>query len=310
MVPTFHIDQSDYLIAFGADFLETWISPVEYAKKFASMRTLKEGARGSFVYIRPRVSMTAANADRRIIVPPGASREIAEAITSDDDTRINEAANKFGINPVQLRSIAVDLAGAKRPLALPGTNPDAAFAASLINSKRAASLVDTERPHALTRTAASADLTSLVDDIDKGDVDVLVILRANQAYAMPAASGFLQALERVPSVISLSSFMDETTAKADWVLPSNTPLESWGDYAPYADVRNLMQPTMGTLFDTKQAGDILIGLLKEAGLEPGKVLGAESFYGYLRRAWEGSDWEGLVQRGGDWGEHAAGPQAL
>ena len=33
-------------------------------------------------------------------------------------------------------------------------------------------------------------------------------------------------------VVSLSSFIDDTTARADVVLPSHTYLESWGDDIP------------------------------------------------------------------------------
>jgi molybdopterin-containing oxidoreductase family iron-sulfur binding subunit len=309
VVPSYHIEQSDYLISFGADFLETWISPVEYARKFATMRTLKNGARGRFAYVGPRVSMTAANADTRMIVPPGAFQDIARAIVSYGYMVTADVAKRYGLDAAQLWRIGGDLVEAKSPVALPGTDSDAAEAAWIVNNMRSDRLVDLKRPHALMRAASSADMTSLVHDIDRGDIDVLVIYRANPVYDMPVSSGFLHALERVPTVISLSSFMDETTAKADWVLPSNTPLESWGDYAPYPDVKNLMQPVMGTLFDTRQTGDILIGLMKEAGLDPAKVLGADSSYGYLRRNWamsqahhaaSDSDWEALVQKGGVW----------
>ena len=41
LIPTYHIEDVDYLISFGADFLETWLSPTEYSKKFSKMHSLK-----------------------------------------------------------------------------------------------------------------------------------------------------------------------------------------------------------------------------------------------------------------------------
>ena len=59
--------------------------------------------------------------------------------------------------------------------------------------------------------------------------------------------------------------MDETAALADWVLPIDSPLESWGDYEPVTRRSVLMQPAMGRIFDTRAAGDILLALARAAG---------------------------------------------
>ncbi len=68
-IPTYHIDQADLLISFGADFLETWLSPVEYTRMFTAFREPKNGRESPFVYVGPRLSLTAANADRWIASP-------------------------------------------------------------------------------------------------------------------------------------------------------------------------------------------------------------------------------------------------
>ena len=58
--------------------------------------------------------------------------------------------------------------------------------------------------------------------------------------------------------MSFASIPDETSARADLVLPDHTPLESWGDAAPRPGVRSLVQPTLRPLFDTRALGDTLI----------------------------------------------------
>lgn len=50
---SYHMDQADILVSFGADFLETWLSPVEYAWKFKAMHALKDGNKNLFFQIAP-----------------------------------------------------------------------------------------------------------------------------------------------------------------------------------------------------------------------------------------------------------------
>ncbi|MCE5197429.1 4Fe-4S dicluster domain-containing protein [bacterium] len=302
VVPSFNIADSDYLIAFGCDFLETWVSPVEFAGQFEVMRRVVGGKRGRFIYVGPRVSMTAANADVRIIVPPGAASEVASALLGR--ASVGGVARKYDLDPRVLSDAAQGLASARAPLALPGWDIDSAQAAAAVNAGRAAGLVNTGRPHAITGISSMADMTALISDMDGGRVDALIIQGANPVYGLPESARFVDALKRVGMVVSLSSFMDETSSRADWVLPSNTPLESWGDYRPYPDVANLMQPTMGLLWNTRHTGDILIELAQRSGAN----LGAANFLNYLKRQWgvpagagqASPEWDSLLRVGGRW----------
>ncbi|RQW78336.1 MAG: molybdopterin-binding oxidoreductase, partial [Geobacter sp.] len=77
-VPSYNIEQCNFVISFAADFLETWISPVSYAAQFAKMHAYQgRGAMNRMVYVGPRLSMTAANADDFVQVPPGYERLMA-----------------------------------------------------------------------------------------------------------------------------------------------------------------------------------------------------------------------------------------
>jgi molybdopterin-containing oxidoreductase family iron-sulfur binding subunit len=124
--------------------------------------------------------------------------------------------------------------------------------------------------------------------------------------------GFADALENVGLVVSFASYMNETTAAADLILPDHTPLESWGDQQPEIGVHGLMQPTISPLFDTRHTGDVLITVASNIG---GAVAGRfqwVDYQGYLRDEWQAvhSDfapredfedfWRSAVQRGGVW----------
>jgi molybdopterin-containing oxidoreductase family iron-sulfur binding subunit len=77
-LPSYRMDQADLLVSFGADFLETWLSPVEYARKFKEMHALKNGRKGFFAHVAPYQSLTGANAD--LWVPCNADGEWAVAL--------------------------------------------------------------------------------------------------------------------------------------------------------------------------------------------------------------------------------------
>jgi len=70
LMPDFDIENTNYILSFGADFLDTWVSPVRYARGYGQFRQGNR-PRGHMVHVGPRFSMTAANADRWMYVQPG-----------------------------------------------------------------------------------------------------------------------------------------------------------------------------------------------------------------------------------------------
>jgi molybdopterin-containing oxidoreductase family iron-sulfur binding subunit len=120
----------------------------------------------------------------------------------------------------------------------------------------------------------------------------------------------------VKHVVSFSSSSDETTELAWLGLPAHTPLEAWGDHEPVAGVRGLQQPVMAPVFDTRQLGDILLGVAKELGDPVQSALPYEDFLEYLRGEWARlagkadfeAFWTDALKRGGLFEERP--PQAV
>ena len=81
VLPDFDIENSRYVLSFGADFLSTWLSPVRYARGYGEFRSQVNGKkRGTFTHVDPRYSMTAANADQWIPIAPGKEGILALSI--------------------------------------------------------------------------------------------------------------------------------------------------------------------------------------------------------------------------------------
>ena len=122
-MPDFDIENTRYLLSFGADFLNTWVSPVRYARGYGEFRQ-GDRQRGTMVHADSRLSMTAANADEWLYVQPGQegllALSIAQVIISEslgvpeavDDLTAGRAVDLSQFEPERVAGdIIGDMAG-------------------------------------------------------------------------------------------------------------------------------------------------------------------------------------------------------
>jgi molybdopterin-containing oxidoreductase family iron-sulfur binding subunit len=331
-VPFHDFERADLIVSFGADFLETWLSTVSQSRAFAEARRPGNGRTVRAVHFESRLSLTASSADEWIRVEPGSEGALAAAmvrtiveegrvqaagITGDDLARIRAlvadwtpeaAAARSGVPAgriVQLaRAFSDPGAGPGRTLAagggvaVSGSSGTAAQVAVALLNYVAGNVGSTVRfaPDGLWDDVSTyADLLELADAMRDGAVELVILHQVNPVHTLPAAADFGSALDAVPFVAATSSCPDETTARADLILPAHTPLESWGDHRPSTGQHGLMQPTMRPLYDTRHFGDILLGAGRAAlaGAADGGIempvgtppLPEEEFYEVLRNEW-------------------------
>ena len=60
-------------------------------------------------------------------------------------------------------------------------------------------------------------------------MNALLVSGANPVYSTADAKAFQKAMEKIPYVVSFSSYMDETAMQADLILPNHNYLERYGD---------------------------------------------------------------------------------
>ena len=110
-MPDFDIENAAFVLSFGADFLNTWVSPVRYARGYGQFRQ-GDRERGTMVHVDSRFSMTGANADEWVYVKPGMegllALSIAQVIVSEG-LGDGEAANALtgGSPPVEPMALQV-----------------------------------------------------------------------------------------------------------------------------------------------------------------------------------------------------------
>jgi len=311
-IPTYHIDKTKYLLSFGADFIETWLSPVEYTKQFSKMHSYKDKTMGKFVHVEPRASLTASSADEWVSIKPGTegmlALGIANAIVQSGHSpngggglggllskySADKVSEMTGVSEQIITQIAKEFSTMQPSLAIGGgvsvtsTNATQTLVAINILNYVAGNIgktVDFGDTLTISNVNSFQDITSLVSSMENGEVDILFIYDVNPAFTLPNQLNFKEAAGKVPFIVSFSSFMDETTEMANLILPNNTPLESWGDYTPRESVHALVQPVMSPVFNTKSTGDVILSLSGQVEELNGRFT-QTTFYDYLRDSWK------------------------
>lgn len=328
-LPYYDLQNTNYLLSFGADFLGNWISPVHHGLGFGRSRAARPDTRGRFVQIEPRMSISGAAADEWIAARPGTEGLLALGLAhhilasgghdgSDRDQwaatlepySVDRVAEHTGIPANTIRRLADTFAATDPSLAIAGgaagaysNAVDTLVAVNALNYLagsvgQAGGLLFNAVPAfdagSLSRQASYAEMVQLAEDARQGRIEVLILNHANPLFTLPASAEFRAALERIPMIVSLSAFADETTAMADLILPSHSYLESWGDDFPEPGVGfpvgSISQPVVSPLYNTRATGDIILELAQKTGF--GAALPWTSM---KQRLMEG--WREIYQRG-------------
>jgi anaerobic selenocysteine-containing dehydrogenase len=255
-LPFFDIGNADLVLSFGANFLETWLSPVAYNLAYAKMRRGNPKRRGYFIQFESRMSSTAAKADQWIPIRPGTEGLVALAIgrllaearggalpqvfASVDPKSI---ASEAEVSLETLHDIIQHIRESSNPIAIPG-----ASAMGLSNGLQVAeailsfnALTDnfgkaggvflsplSPNEDAYHRPASMQEMADFVDQMKSGGIKTLFVHGVNPVFELPKSLGFVEALENVGTVISFATFSDETAVASDYIFPDRHGLESWG----------------------------------------------------------------------------------
>jgi anaerobic selenocysteine-containing dehydrogenase len=100
-------------------------------------------------------------------------------------------------------------------------------------------------------------------------IQALFAAGANPLYSLPDAKAVKAALDKVPFIVSFSSYMDETAQYSDIILPNHTYLERYEDVPPpiglHKPVIGLTRPVVSPQLNTKHLGDVILSIAKGLG---------------------------------------------
>lgn len=323
-IPYYDLQNARYVLNFGADLFGSWVSPVNFGMQFGEFRQGRPGIRGKLVHVEPRMSITGAAADTWVPLPPGHEGLLAMAIAQSliaqglaaPGYEVNlpaleayapeRLAERLGLPASRIHELAREFGTRKPAIAIAGgsmaaqTNGAAAIAAvhalnQLVGSVGvpggvlASAVTPLREINALPPTRFQS-VRELTDRMRQGRVQVLMVHEIDPVYLLPEAMGFREALAEVPFIASFSSFIDDTTAWADMILPDHSFLESWGLQVPDPNVRipaaSSLQPVMRPLYGTRPLPDVLLSLGQSLGAEQASSLPWPSYTALVKTTWE------------------------
>ena len=291
VLPTYKFNQADLIVSFGADFLGTWIAPIEFTRQYSSRRKISKGntAISRHIQFESTLSLTGSNADYRLPMNPSEEGSILVEL-------YNKLAVKAGKKGVAEPGLKIDIgnlaeeiwAKKGKTLVVSGSNDiQIQVLVNKINHLVGSygTTIDLDTP-TYYRQGVDSKMADLVQRLEKEEIKGIILYNVNPAYDYPQADRFAKALAKTALSVSFAETLDETASLVNFVCPDHHFLESWNDAEPRKNSYSLAQPTINKLFDTRQAQE---SLLKWAGLI-GPVTDANKedspYYLYIKKYWE------------------------
>ena len=300
VIPAYHFDATRMIVSFDADFLGTWISPVEFAAQYVKTRKISNPSKPAMsrhIQIESHMSLTGSNADHRIMVKPSEQGAAIAALYNEiaaasGGTRISGPA----LNPsatAKIKQVAKELLS-QRSTSLVVSGSNNIGEQILINAindllGNYGHTLDFSRP-SNQRRGIDADIQKLIAEMNAGQVDAVFFMDgANPAFDLPNSDKFREALAKVKLKVSFAGVPNETMALCDYAAPTHHYLESWGDAEPKMGLFSLIQPVIAPIFatlgrpGTRQAEE---SLLRWAKSEVFNAAAEQPYMEYLKAHWE------------------------
>jgi len=291
VLPQYHFDKAEVTVLLGSDPVVDGYSPIANARGIGEQRKVKGDAHhftmGKLYAFEPTPSMTGMSADVRQPVRSSELLSLAQAILSEllnqglgSGIRVSglpSASNvesQLGLDSGLIAEVADNLAQhqGKSLVFTGGHTSDAEHKLSLHAVVNTINEVLGNEGETITDDQASNQslgsdeaLSSLIEDMKAGRVDVLLLKDANPVYHSAQSADFVSALKNVKTKVSFSTHLDETAKNFDIALPGVHFLENWGDAEPLEGYLSLQQPTIQKLWDNREFEQSLITMANKAG---------------------------------------------
>ncbi len=258
-IPSYDFSKANVIVSLGADFLGTWLSPIEFTKQYAVNRKIDEDHRemSRHYQFEANLSLTGANADYRTAVKPSQSGLVAAQLYNLLAAKAGKPALSAGIEKISnLEKAADDLWNSK----------GSSLVVSRSNNKAVQTIVNgindmlgnygtTILPGTPVNFRQGNDETMalFVADAVAGKLDAVIFYNCNPVYDHPMGAQLVGALKNISLTLSTGYTEDETGSAVTYKAPDHHYLESWNDFEPKKNKYSLSQPAITPIFKSRQA---------------------------------------------------------
>ena len=262
------------IVSVGADFLGDWQGG-GFDSGYSKNRVPDHGKMSRHVQFESNMSLTGANADKRVPLTPSQqkialaklhSQIVGGSVSGDLPANVEDAVKKAASQLKKAGSNGVVVTGIN--------DVNAQAVAIEINEALGSKAFDPKTP-IKTRQGNDKAVAQLVADMKAGDVAAIIMSGVNPLYTLANASDFAEGLKKTELSVTFSMKADETSTQTQYIAAAPHYLESWGDVELKKGHYALMQPTIRPLFDTRQFQE---ALLKWNGNDV-------SYHDYIKDAW-------------------------
>ena len=265
------------IVSVGADFLGDWQGG-GFDSGYSKNRVPDHGKMSRHIQFESNLSLTGANADKRIPLTPTQQKValaklhsyvVGGSVAGSLPENIEDAVKKAASQLKKAGSNAVVVTGIQ--------DVNAQTVVLEINEALNSKAFDSKTP-IKTRQGSDKAVAQLVTDMKAGKVGAIIMSGVNPMYTLPNAADFAEGLSKTELSIAFSMKVDESSSLSQYIAAAPHYLESWGDVEIKKGHYSLMQPTIRPLFDTRQFQD---ALLKWTGNE-------DTFHDYIKNNWNSS----------------------
>ena len=291
----YRFDKADVILALDADFLCSHPSSLRYARDFAAKRRVAGGqAEMNRLYVvESTPSNTGATADHRLSLRASeienfarvVARRIGVAVPATSELNYADWIAALAGELQRYHGSSIVMAGNQQAPVVHAL----AHAMNHTLGNVGETVIYTE-PAEANPVDHIASLRELVEDMEAGLVDMLVIIGGNPAFNAPVDFRFADHLDKVKLRIHLGLYDDETSALCHWHIPEAHYLESWSDVRAYDGTVTIIQPLIAPLYGGRTSHELVSALMGQPGRS-----GHDIVRSYWKSRYPAEDFEKLWQ---------------
>ena len=286
----YDFSKASLIVSVGADFLGDWQGG-GYDSSYAKGRIPRAGKMSRHFQLEANMTLSGAAADKRLPMSTANQKQalvhIYNIVTGSSVAVSLE--DKFN---AEVTKVAQQLkaAGSKGVLVSGIQDKNAQLLVIAINQVLASEAFSTSGVRQI-RKGSNAKVTQLITDMKAGSVHTLIMSGVNPVYTLADSASFVEGLKKVKTSVAFSLKEDETALVSTIAAAVPHYLESWNDVSITKGTYGITQPTIRTLFITKQFQDVLLSLNGHTG----------TFYDYIKTnaatIITGSSWNKVLHDG-------------
>lgn len=281
VIPSYHFENAEVIVGINADFLGTWLLPVDYTDQYVQNRKVDEDRKtmSRHIQIESMMTLTGTNADKRIRVKPSEEGKVLVAL-------YNELAKKAGLQPLQPVDSPIDISkvarelfsNRKKSLLVCGTNNyHHQLIVNAINHilESYGNTIDLSAPLHIKQSDDKA-MKETIGRMEQGNVAAALFYEVDPLYDYPESERLKKALQNTDNTVALTTDSNRTSNAVRYVCALNHYLESWGDAEPVKGKYSLTQPAIQRLYNTRQFGEMLLSWMDKK----------TDYHNYIQKYWE------------------------